>query len=173
MRSSPVGREPQTTPTAGVDPATFTRALSHFVTGLTIVTGVTPVGPVGMTCQAFCSVSLEPPLVLFCARNGSTTGQVIGELGAYSVNLLGKDQQWIAERMATIDVNGDRFKGIDWQPSDLTGCPVLAGAIAHIDCEVRDVHPAGDHSVYVGQVIGAVASEADVRPLTYYRGTYG
>ncbi|MEV0445127.1 flavin reductase family protein [Streptomyces spectabilis] len=173
LPESLLDREPRGTPTAGVDPATFTRTLGHFVTGLTIVTGVTRMGPVGMTCQAFCSVSLEPPLVLFCARNGSTTGQVVGELGAYSVNLLGKDQQWIAERMATIDANGDRFKGVDWRPSELTGCPVLAGAIAHIDCEVRDVHPAGDHSVYIGQVIGARTSEADVQPLTYYRGTYG
>lgn len=174
MRSSPlVGHEPRAAPTAGVDPATFTRVLGHFVTGLTIVTGVTPIGPVGMTCQAFCSVSLEPPLVLFCARNGSTTGHVVGELGAYSVNLLGRDQQWIAERMATADAEGDRFRGIDWRPSDLTGCPVLAGTIAHIDCEVRDVHPAGDHSVYIGQVIGTGTGEADVHPLTYYRGTYG
>ncbi|WP_409239977.1 flavin reductase family protein [Streptomyces sp. PA5.6] len=167
------GREPRTTPTAGVDPATFTRALGHFVTGLTIVTAVTPGGPVGMTCQAFCSVSLEPPLVLFCARNGSATGRVIREVGAYGVNLLGEDQRWIAERMAAVDVDGRRFKGVDWRPSDVTGCPVLAGAIAHLDCEVRDVHLAGDHSVYVGRVIGAEVGDADVRPLTYYRGTYG
>lgn len=167
------GREPRATSAAGVDTATFTRALGHFVTGLTIVTGTTPIGPVGMTCQAFCSVSLEPPLVLFCARNGSTTGRVINELGAYSVNMLGKDQQWIAERMATADADGDRFKGVDWQPSGFTGCPVLTGAIAHIDCELRDVHTAGDHSVYVGEVIDAGTGEADAHPLTYYRGAYG
>ncbi|WP_328349216.1 flavin reductase family protein [Streptomyces sp. NBC_00445] len=158
---------------AGVDPAAFTRTLSHFATGLTIVTGAAPMGPVGMTCQAFCSVSLEPPLVLFCARNGSTTGRVICETGAYSVNLLGKDQQWIAERMAAVDAGGDRFTGIDWRPSDLTGCPVLAGTIAHIDCEVRDVHTAGDHSIYVGQVIGTGSGEADAGPLIYYRSAYG
>ncbi|MFD6159891.1 flavin reductase family protein [Nocardia sp. NPDC060255] len=148
----------------------FKSALGQFLTGLTVVATHDRGGPIGMTCQAFTAVSLSPPLVLFCARTQSETARAIAETGTFSVSMLGKHQRTIAERFGSPASHGDRFNGVDWTPGAMTGCPLLKGAIAHLECNLRASHPAGDHRIHIGQVVAASAY-AD-NPLTYFQGRY-
>lgn len=155
---------------AGPTAEEFKSALGQFLTGLTVVATRDRAGPIGMTCQAFTAVSLVPPLVLFCARTQSETACAIAETGTFSVSMLGKHQRAIAERFGSPASHIDRFNGIDWTPGATTGCPLLNGAIAHLECVLRTSHPAGDHRIYIGQVVAAGAYTDS--PLTYFQGRY-
>lgn len=148
----------------------FKSALGQFLTGLTIVATRDRAGPIGMTCQAFTAVSLAPPLVLFCARTQSETAHVIAATGTFSVSMLSKRQQTIAERFGSPTSHIDRFNGIDWTPGATTGCPLLTGAIAHLECVLHASHSAGDHRIYIGRVVAAGAYTDS--PLTYFQGRY-
>lgn len=144
--------------------------LGQFATGVTVVTSVHDGEPVGLTCQSFSSVSLEPPLVLFCVSRTSTTWARVSQVGHFCVNVLAADQQPLAQAMA---VRGPhKFDGVDWTPG-VTGSPVLAGTLAHVECRTEAVHPAGDHVVVIGRILDlAAGSGADQPPLLFHRGGY-
>lgn len=148
----------------------FRDVLGRFATGVTVVTGQVGAEPVGVTCQGFMSVSLEPPLVLFSIARASRSWPRLRESGAFCVNLLAADQVAISEQMAAHD--GDRFTGLSWTPTPGTGSPLLAGVIGHVDCRIHAVHEAGDHWLVLGRVVGLGAAEGGAA-LTYYRGRYG
>lgn len=157
---------------SAIDVDQFKQTVGRFATGVAVVTGSTAAGPVGITCQSFASLSLDPPLVLFCPGTGSYAWSQIRDAGNFCVNLLSDDQRDLCMRFASkID---DRFDGVPWTPSD-TGAPILDGALSWIDCRIADVHPGGDHVIVVGEVIAVGPPDSPVSddPLIYYRGAFG
>jgi 3-hydroxy-9,10-secoandrosta-1,3,5(10)-triene-9,17-dione monooxygenase reductase component len=143
--------------------------LGQFATGVTVVTAVHEGEPIGLTCQSFSSVSLEPPLVLFCVSRTSTTWARLRQVGHFCVNVLAGDQRPLARTMA---VRGPhKFTGVDWSPG-VTGSPVVAGALAHVECRIESVHPAGDHDVVIGRVLALGLGDGSAPPLLFHRGDY-
>lgn len=158
---------------AELDGAAMRHVLGHFATGVTVITAVTEDGPVGMVANSFTSVSLDPPLVLFCAAHTSDTWPDIQSVGRFCVNVLGQHQQKLASRFA--QKGHDRYAGVDHEIG-AHGTPRLAGAIARIDCEIVDEHAAGDHVIVVGRVLEldvADSEQAELHsPLIFYRGDF-
>lgn len=151
----------------GADVARFKHVMGRFVTGVTVVTALEDDAPVGFTCQSFVSLSIAPPLVALAPAKSSTSWPRMVAAGAFCVNVLGRDQQAIAEAFAMS--GGDKFAGVSWRRGT-TGAPVIEGAIAHVECELELVHDAGDHELVVGRVLGLGAR--DGLPLVYYRGRF-
>lgn len=153
----------------GFDTATFRTVLGHFCSGITVVTAVDAGEPVGLTCQSFTSVSLDPPLVLFVPAKGSNSWPHIRTAGAFCANVLGDDQEELGRRFALRGV--DKFAGVGWGPGG-TGAPILDGCLAFIGCTIEAVHGAGDHDIVVGRVVElGVGHEGG--PLLFFRGGYG
>jgi 3-hydroxy-9,10-secoandrosta-1,3,5(10)-triene-9,17-dione monooxygenase reductase component len=142
--------------------------LGHFITGVTVVTGVRDEGPAGFTCQSFASLSLDPPLVLLCASKGSTSWPKVSASGRFAVNLLAHDQAALARRFAVS--GGDKFEGIFWSVGRFSGAPILRETLGWLECEITRVHEAGDHWIVVSHVLD-LAAHADRQPLTFFRGT--
>lgn len=155
-----------------IDPNEFRRVLGHFPTGVTVVTGVDTDGPVGLAIGSFASVSLDPPLVLFCPGHTSTSWERIKATGSFCVNVLGDDQQDVCGVFA--GKSEDKFEGIDWT-SQATGAPVIPGSLAWIDCRVHAIHDGGDHDIVVGRVeaLATVDAGSAHGPLLFFKGGYG
>jgi 3-hydroxy-9,10-secoandrosta-1,3,5(10)-triene-9,17-dione monooxygenase reductase component len=151
-----------------VEASEMRRVLGHFASGVTIVTGQDEDGPVGFACQSFTSVSLDPPLVLFCPAHTSSTWPRIRRAGAFTVNMLAEDQTDLCMRFATS--GADKFAGLDWQETPWG--PALDGVLATVHCDIEQVHPAGDHDVVIGRV-RALDARRDVGPLIFFRGQFG
>ena len=144
------------------------KALGRFVSGVTVVTTGSGDDIHGMTANAFTSVSLDPPLVGFLPTVTSSTFKKLRTASSFCVNVLAADQQPLAQAMA---VRGPhKFDGVDWTPG-VTGSPVLAGTLAHVECRTEAVHPAGDHVVVIGRILD-LAPGADRPPLLFHRGGY-
>lgn len=157
---------------AQIDPRTFRNVLGQFCTGVTIITTTHEDQPVGFACQSFAALSLEPPLVLFCPTKQSRSWAAIEASGRFCVNILAETQKDVSARFGSKEP--DKFAGIDWKPSAL-GSPILIGSLAHIDCEVAQVHDGGDHWLVYGSVkeLSEVpAKPRATRPLLFYRGQY-
>jgi flavin reductase (DIM6/NTAB) family NADH-FMN oxidoreductase RutF len=154
-----------------MDPSEFRRVMGHFPTGVTVVTTRLADGRAcGLTVNAFCSVSLEPPLVLVCVERGADSHTCISAAGYFAVNVLGAEKgESLSRRFATFGVD-DKFDGIAYSEA-ITGAPVLQAAIAWADCLLREAYAGGDHTIFLGEVVAADA--ADGTPLVYYRGGYG
>jgi 3-hydroxy-9,10-secoandrosta-1,3,5(10)-triene-9,17-dione monooxygenase reductase component len=153
----------------GFDAATFRTVLGHFCSGITIVTAVDEGEPVGLTCQSFTSVSLDPPLVLFVPGKGSLSWPRIRSAGHFCANVLNDEQEELGRRFAVKGL--DKFAGVGWRPGP-TGSPILDGCLAFVECRVEAVHDAGDHEIVVGRVVDLGAAPSG-SPLLFYRGGYG
>jgi 3-hydroxy-9,10-secoandrosta-1,3,5(10)-triene-9,17-dione monooxygenase reductase component len=151
------------------DESSFRTVLGHFATGVVVVTAVDDGEPVGMACNSFTSVSLDPPLVLFCAAKASTTWPRIQHAGAWAASILGDDDEELSRAFATR--GADRFAGVAHHAAS-TGAPVLDRAIAFVDCVTEAEHDAGDHVIVVGRVV-ALGYATERGPLLFYRGGYG
>ena len=151
------------------DAATYRTVLGHFATGVVIVTAIDAEEPVGMACNSFTSVSLEPPLVLFCAAKSSTTWPRIRTSGTWAANILDEDGEEVCRLFA--QKGADRFARIAYAPGR-TGSPILEDALAFADCETIAEHDAGDHVIVVGRVI-ELGYQHEGKPLLFYRGGYG
>jgi 3-hydroxy-9,10-secoandrosta-1,3,5(10)-triene-9,17-dione monooxygenase reductase component len=149
-----------------IAPEEYRRVLSHFITGVVVVTAMDGTRPVGFTCQSFASVSLEPPLVLICPSKTSKTWPKIVSARAFSINVLAYDQHEVCARFAQTGVN--KFVGISWRPGRVTGTPVLDGVLSWMECNLVDIHEAGDHWIVTGRVLNLEASGH--QPLTFFRG---
>lgn len=143
--------------------------LGHFCTGVAVVAAA-PGEPVGFTVQSFSSVSLDPPLVAICPSRASSSWPRIRSAGVFCVNILAEDQEVLARLFATR--GADKFKGVGWRPSVVSGSPVLEGALAWVDCRIEAEHDGGDHLVVLARVVD-MGVEGDGRPLLFYRGGYG
>ena len=152
-----------------VDPERFRRVLGHLPTGVTVVTAHHPDGPVAMSANSVTSVSLDPPLILFCPAKSSTSWPRIRESGRFCVNVFAAHHEEASRRFAARGV--DRFAGVAWhaRPSG----PALDDAVAWIECTIDAEHEAGDHLIVVGAVdeFDLRAGESD--PLVFFRGRYG
>jgi 3-hydroxy-9,10-secoandrosta-1,3,5(10)-triene-9,17-dione monooxygenase reductase component len=151
----------------GTSPEVMRDVLGHFPSGVTIVTGITPEGPAGFTCQSFSSLSLDPPLVLLLAGRSSSSWPRIEAVGSFCVNVLSEDQGDLAVTFARSGT--DKFAGVDWRPT-AAGNPILAGTTAFIDCTLYAVHDGGDHVIVVGAVTELEAEGAG--PLVFHRGGF-
>jgi 3-hydroxy-9,10-secoandrosta-1,3,5(10)-triene-9,17-dione monooxygenase reductase component len=149
---------------------TFRDVLGRFCTGVTVVTAMSGGEPVGMTCQSFSSVSLSPPLVLFCPAKTSRAWPLIQRAGSFCVNLLADGQHEVSDVMATKGV--DKFADLDWQPAPHTGSPVLEGVLGFVDCTIHAVHEAGDHYVVLGRVQELKSYVEAAEPLLFFEGRY-
>jgi 3-hydroxy-9,10-secoandrosta-1,3,5(10)-triene-9,17-dione monooxygenase reductase component len=147
----------------------FRRVAARFATGVAVVTSVADDLPVGMTVNAFATVSLDPTLLLVCLRHGSRLLSSIERSATFAVTLLAEDQRrqarWFANR--TRPTGAAAFAGFPVLPGPVTGCLVLGDGVAYFDCLVRSVYPGGDHAVVLGEVV-ACAELWPRPPLVFY-----
>lgn len=154
---------------AAPTPTAMRRAMGSFATGVTVVTGLDEGEPLGFACQSFASVSLEPPLVLFCADHRGRTWPRIRPSGRFTVNVLGEDQLDLCNRFGSS--RGAKYDGLAWELSDW-GTPSLPGVLMRVHAEVDSVHIAGDHDVVIGRVL-ELETPSDDRPMLFFRGRFG
>lgn len=147
---------------------TFRKVAGHFASGVTVVTTRDGQGDYGTTASSVASLSLAPPMMLVCLNKESVTGQVVLRSGVYAVNVLSQGQAGLARTFAA--KGGNKFGGVDYWHGQL-GVPLLAGALAHIECRVTEQVAGGTHIVFLGEVRYAAAEEGN--PLAYYRGDFG
>jgi 3-hydroxy-9,10-secoandrosta-1,3,5(10)-triene-9,17-dione monooxygenase reductase component len=147
----------------------FRDVLGRFASGVTVVTSISGGEPVGLTCQSFSSVSLNPPLVVFIPSKTSRAWPLIQRSGKFCVNFLADGQADLSNVMASRGV--DKFEGVPWSPAPETGSPVLEGTLGHVDCQIHTVHEAGDHYIVVGRVLDLVLGEGE-KPLLFFQGKY-
>lgn len=154
---------------SGVD---FRQALGAFATGVTVITTRGEDHLFGMTANAFSSVSLDPPLILVCVISGTTGAEVIEQNQRFAVNILGSHQEPISRYFAS----KDRPRGLEAfdeipHSTAVTGSPVIDGAAGYLDCRLHAAHEAGDHVIFIGEVL-AIAHEPGVEPLVFHGGRY-
>jgi flavin reductase (DIM6/NTAB) family NADH-FMN oxidoreductase RutF len=151
-----------------VEPARFRQLLGRFATGVTVVTALDPSGaPAGMTASSLSSVSLQPPLVSICIEHSADMYQTLKQTSSFAINILSADQEALARRFA--EQERGRFDGIGFRRTE-SGAIVLDSVLAHIECEKFASYEAGDHTIYLGRVVGGAPREGE--PLLYYRGGY-
>jgi len=145
----------------------FRDALGCYGTGVTVVTTLHEDQPLGMTVNSFASVSLDPPLVLWCPAKASARHPVFAAAPRYAIHVMGETQQELAVHFSR---TGNGFDHVNWHAGQ-GGVPHLDGCLARFDCVARAVHDGGDHSIVVGEVLHATH-----RPglgLMFKRGQYG
>jgi len=147
----------------------FRNALSCFASGVSVVTTKDASGNMhGITVSAFCSVSLNPPLILICIEKTAASHYAFTESGAFIVNILDETQTDLSERFAA--PASDKFEDIDITPG-VRGVPALIDALANLECRLHEVCDGGDHSIFVGEVENTYVN--DGKPLVYFRSSYG
>lgn len=162
------GSETGPDPTRDFDSDEFRAVLACFATGVAVITAIDGGEAVGLVCNSFTSLSLEPPLVLWCPAKTSTTWPRIRAAGKWAASFLGEQGEETSRRFAASGT--DRFTGSRWTPGK-TGAPILEGAIAWVECETSVEHDAGDHLIVVGQVVG-LGRAPDGLPLVFFGGGY-
>jgi 3-hydroxy-9,10-secoandrosta-1,3,5(10)-triene-9,17-dione monooxygenase reductase component len=158
----------RTATSAGTDAQKFRHTLAEFASGVTIITAGDAGEPFGFACQSFSSVSLDPPLVLFCVDSRSRTWPRIESAGHFVVNVLAEDQREFCERFGSS--KGKRFEGLDCEWTDW-GAPALPEVLARIHADVATVHTEGDHEVVVGRVV-SLETVRRGKPLIFFRGGF-
>jgi flavin reductase (DIM6/NTAB) family NADH-FMN oxidoreductase RutF len=147
----------------------FRRALGQFASGVTVVTTRSAEGqPLGLTVSSFCSVSLDPPLVLVCVDARSETNPGFRSSGVFGVSVLSEGQQAWSRRFAS--GGASKFDGVEMMTGKL-GLALVPGALAYLECRLSAAYDAGDHALYVGEVVELSANPG--RPLVYHGSAYG
>jgi 3-hydroxy-9,10-secoandrosta-1,3,5(10)-triene-9,17-dione monooxygenase reductase component len=152
-----------------VAPQHFREVMSYFTTGVTVVTASTPEGPIGMTANAVCSLSLEPLLLLVCFANDARTLPPVKASGRFGVNVLAAGQEELARLFASKRPEEEKFAGVQHSVHD--GIPVIDGVLAWVGCTLKELIPGGDHTIGIGTVTAAEATGSG-EPLVWYRGEY-
>ena len=152
-----------------VEPAHFRAVMGHFATGVTVVTAAGPRGPVGMTANAVCSLSLDPLLLLVCFDNDARTLPIVRERRRFGVNVLAAGQEHVARLFASKRPEAEKFAGVAHSVHD--GIPVLEGALAWVGCGLERMVEGGDHTIGIGAVIAAETGPP-AEPLVWFRGGY-
>lgn len=151
-----------------IDAVTFRRVIGNLASGVTVITTRLRDTDFGMTASSVTSLSMEPPMMLICVNNAVPTSRAIKETGRYGVSILRQAQEDVAYNFAA--PSDDKFRGIDITRTR-GGTPMIGGALAQIECEVVEEVIGGTHTVFLGQVLTATATEGP--PLTYFRGGFG
>lgn len=149
-----------------IDPRELRNALGHFASGITVATTVHEGQTYGMTANAFVSVSLDPPLVLVAADNKTKWHEKVSQSRRYGVSVLSEEQGSLSDHFAGRGSQEDLEIPFVWQD----GIPLIEGAVAHFVCRVVDPHPAGDHTLHIGQIEHLNYQSGD--PLLFYTGGY-
>ncbi len=148
----------------------FREVFGHFATGVAVITASGPAGTGGMTANALCSVSLEPPLALVCLENGARTLPIIRGSQHFALNVLHAGQQELALRFASKMPEAAKLEGI---PHRLErGMPVIDDVLAWAVCTLHDLLPGGDHTIAIGKVVELGQGQGQGEPLVWYRGGY-
>ncbi len=150
------------------DARAFRSALGTFPTGVVVVAAVVDGKPNGLAVNSFTSVSLEPPLIAFCADKRSTTWPALAQAGGFTVNVLAAEQEALCRTFAARGT--DRFAQVEWTPGP-EGHPRIAGSVTWLDCRVHSSVDAGDHEIVLGEVIALQTQELE--PLAFHRGRFG
>jgi flavin reductase (DIM6/NTAB) family NADH-FMN oxidoreductase RutF len=145
--------------------------LGHFATGVTVLTtNDQDEEPCGTTANAFTSVSLDPPLILICLARESVTLEAIRARGGFVANILAEGQQehsnWFARTGVRLEPELHEFS------EGKSGLPILAGTVAHLECEVERIDDGGDHEILLGRVVSHGTHEGTPDPLLFYQGAY-
>jgi len=146
----------------------FKQAMRRVPTGVTVATSLKDGELRGITLNAFSSVSADPPMLLICVNRDARTYLYIATSRIFCVNVLAGDQRELAERFSG-KMREHQFDDIAYA-SDVTGAPILPGAIAHFDCEVAEEHQVGSHSIFIGRVLSSTSREGS--PLGYFNGGF-
>ena len=153
-----------------VESTAFRNAMARFASGVTVVTTVDASGvPFGFTASAFSSLSLEPPLVLVCLEKRADSHPAFEQATQFAVSFLTEGQEDIAMRFATR--GSDKFGGFETVAGEVTGLPLIPGALVHLECRLHDRLPGGDHTIIVGEVLTARSNEG--APLLHYNRQFG
>lgn len=153
-----------------IDADTFRSVLGRFASGITILTARDDDGDDhGMTVSAFCSLSLNPPLVLFCVDHEASMHDLLLEHPTIGISVLSSEQEPHSRRFAAED--DDRFDGIAFTRGE-NGVVLLDAALAHMECRIAGHHEGGDHTIFIAEIERATPRATDGRPLLYYRGGY-
>lgn len=159
--------------TRALEPDLFRIAMGRFATGVTVLSTLWQGHDHAMTANALASVSMEPMLLLACVEIDARFHDALAESGVWGVSILSSAQRPAADWLAT---QGRPLHGqLDRIPHSrgTTGVALLAGALATIECQTTDIHPAGDHSIVVGEVVSLGVAEHPGDALVYYRSRYG
>ncbi|MEM6479920.1 MAG: flavin reductase family protein [Pseudomonadota bacterium] len=151
----------------GATSRAFRSALGRFGTGVTVVTTASKNGPMGFTANSFASVSLDPPLVLWCPARASSRFEEYTDGSPFAIHVLGEAQEDLADAFVK---EPDAFDGLDWY-ADQDGTPIINDAIARFSCTSHAYHDGGDHIIAVG-LVREVALRAGA-PLLFSSGGYG
>lgn len=150
-----------------VDEAHFKLALSHFASGVTIVTTEHEGHDYGLTVASFASLSLHPPLVLVCVGKHAKSHDAIAASQKFGVSILAAEQADISGRFASR--SDDKFSGLDIRRGEL-GIPLIGGALTTLECRLHQQYIGGDHSIFIGEVVDVQTGEGI--PLVYFRSAY-
>jgi 3-hydroxy-9,10-secoandrosta-1,3,5(10)-triene-9,17-dione monooxygenase reductase component len=151
-----------------VEPALFRQVLGCYATGVVVVAALVDGTPQGLAVNSFTSVSMEPPLVAFCAARTSSTWPALRRSGSFTVSMLSDEQEQVCRVFAR--KRADRFAQVNWTCSP-SGHPVLDGALAWLDLRAEQIVEAGDHELVVARVTG-LAAAAEGRPLVFFRSAF-
>lgn len=155
----------------GFDPATDSRAfrdvLGCFGTGVTVITCMSPNGPLGITANSFAALSLDPALVLWCPARRSSRFSAFAQASHFAIHVLRVDQRDMGSAFAR---DAHAFGQFSWQENEW-GTPILTDTLARFECKSHALHDGGDHAIAVGHVLRAHAENSD--PLLFTRGQYG
>lgn len=154
-----------------IDADAFRAVLGRFASGVTIVTVRDADGKDhGMTVSAFCSLSLDPPLVLFCVDHTASMHDLLLEHPRFGISVLSSSQEAFSRRFADRESErSERFYGIAYRRGE-SEVVLLDDALAHLECRVLRHHDSGDHTIFIAEVERGQA--LDGRPLLYFRGGY-
>lgn len=156
----------------GMDGSSYRAVMRHQAGAVTVIAAGMPGARAGLTATAVSSLSDSPPTILACVHRSSSAHDLIVRAKAFSVNLLASDQQEVAECFAGRRGRRgeDRFAGLEWTTLR-SGAPILAGALASLDCELLDQHNFTTHSIFIGRVLDGQLL-AEKQPLLYFRGDF-
>jgi flavin reductase (DIM6/NTAB) family NADH-FMN oxidoreductase RutF len=153
-----------------VGPDRFRAVMGHFATGVAVITATAETGPVGMTANAVCSLSLDPVLLLVCFDRTARTFPVVRDTGRFGVNVLAAGQEPLARLFASKLPEAEKFAEVPHTVHD--GIPVLDGTLAWVGCRLERLVDGGDHEIGIGAVETAELGDSEDEPLLWYRGAY-
>jgi flavin reductase (DIM6/NTAB) family NADH-FMN oxidoreductase RutF len=151
-----------------LDPERYRTVFGHFATGVAVVTCAGPTGSGGMTANAVCSLSLDPMLALVCFEQGARTLPLVRDAGRFAINVLRDGSADVARVFASKVPEGEKLRDAPHRLAH--GMPILDAALAWVVCDVRELIPAGDHEIAIGEVVAMDLEDGD--PLLWYRGAY-
>lgn len=153
-----------------IDPREFRDTVGCFATGITVITTVDDDGdPVGLTANSFTSLSLDPPMVLFCLDYKVASFEIFNNSTHFGVNILAAEEQDISNRFAKS--GPEKWEGFEYETWE-SKVPIFPGSLANIECRTADIFKGGDHIIVTGEALRIHAGDESRQPLLYYRGGY-